>query len=57
MASGAQSKQKARQSRKKEGYYKQQFFRTEKNKASRAKRIARRKASNPNLKRAKPAAA
>lgn len=40
---GSQNKHKAHRSSKKAGYYKEQFFRTESNKARRKKRIARRK--------------
>lgn len=41
------NKQKSRRSRKKEGYYKNQFGRTERNKAARKNRISRRKKAVP----------
>lgn len=43
------NQKQGRRSTKKEGYYKRQFLRTEKNKANRAARILRRKHDIPNL--------
>lgn len=50
MASGSQNKRKAHQSHKKEGYYKNQFLVTSRNKIARGQRRKRRLESQPKQK-------